>query len=208
MELLDKPIVLRLNRVWQAVGVSTVRDALVAMNSGDDFVRAAVGVDVCYSQNEDGSWDLENPNLVPTPFEKWVQLPVREFDEVIHTPKLLIRVPTVIIAMNYSKQHKVRKHPTKQNVRERDQNCCQITGRLLSKKEGNIDHVVPRSRGGRDTWENLIWMDKKLNSEKGDRTLQEMGWKTIRKPLAPKEIPVSATIKNLQHGDWRFFIEN
>lgn len=207
MELLDRPIVLRLNSGWMALGHSSVRDALVAMNSGDDFVKAAVGVNVDYPQLPDGSWDFENPNLIPTPWSEWVNLPIRDFDDVIHTSKLAIRVPTVIVAVNYEKIPKRVPHPTKQAIRERDGSICQITGRLLTKREGNIDHMTPRSRGGKDTWENLIWIDKELNSKKGDKTLEEMGWKPIRKPFAPKEIPVSATIKKLEHRDWKFFLK-
>jgi 5-methylcytosine-specific restriction endonuclease McrA len=43
------------------------------------------------------------------------------------------------------------------NIRERDGNRCQYTGRCCTRTEGNLDHVVPRSRGGADTWENLVW---------------------------------------------------
>lgn len=206
MELLDKPIVLRLNKVWQKVGISTVRDAITAMNSGDDFLKAAVGVDVHYERKIDGSWDFDSqPDLIPVSFSDWINLEIREFDDVIHTPRLTIRIPTVIIAINYSKLHKVQPHPTKKGIRDRDGSRCQITGRMLDKNEGNVDHNIPRSRGGKDTWENLMWMDKKLNSLKKDRTLEEMGWKPIRKPIAPRAIPVSETIRVLKHRDWRFF---
>jgi 5-methylcytosine-specific restriction endonuclease McrA len=209
MDLIDRPIVLRLNRSWQAIGVSTVKDALIAMNSGDDLLKAATAINIQYPKKDDGSWDFDNPELLPTSFEDWIKLPVREdIDNAIHTSKLTIRVPTVIVAVNFAKMPKVQKHPTKANIRERDKSRCQVSGKLLAKKEGNIDHIVPRSRGGRDTWENLIWMDKDLNAKKGNKTLEEMGWKVLKKPVAPKEMPLSATIRHLQHQDWRFFIEH
>lgn len=207
MSVLHQSIVLCLNRVWQPLRTTTVQDALIAMNSGDPFLKAAVAIDVQYERREDGSWDLsEASNLVPTRWEQWIELPVRDFDYVVRTSKLSIRVPTVIVAQNYAKMPKLKKHPTKEAVRERDGSRCQVSGRVLSKKEGNIDHLIPQSRGGPNTWENLVWMDKKLNSEKGDRTLDEMGWQLIKKPAVPREMPASEMIRDLRHRDWSYFI--
>lgn len=208
MDILDKPIVLRLNRAWLKLGCTTVQDALIALNSGNDFLKAAMAIDFQYSRKADGSWDLDNPNLLATPWDQWIKLPIREgLDEAIHTTKQSIRVPTVIIAVNFAKMPFVKRKPTHEAIRERDGNRCQISGKLLTKRESNIDHLTPSSRGGKDTWENLVLMDKKLNTEKGDRTLDEMGWKLRRRPVAPKDIPVSATIRTLKHRDWRFFFE-
>jgi 5-methylcytosine-specific restriction endonuclease McrA len=111
----------------------------------------------------------------------------------------------VIICPNYSKiNHKYRK-PTSKNVRERDKNTCQVSGRILAPGEGNLDHTQPRSRGGENSWENLVYMDKNLNSLKGDRTIAEMGWKLLREPKPLPIIPVSATINILKHRDWKMF---
>lgn len=207
MDLLDKPIVLRLNKVWQVIGHSTIRDALTAMNSGDDYVKAAVAINVDYPKLDDDSWDMDNPNFYPTPWEEWVTLPVRPFDDFIRlTGQRMVRVPTIIISQKYAHVPKIRKHPTRANIRARDGGVCQVSGRVLSKNEGNVDHMIPRCRGGKNTWENMIWMDKKLNSMKNNKTIEEMGWKPLKKPIAPKEVPVSATITTPEHPDWRFFI--
>lgn len=177
------------------------------MNSGDEFLKAATAINVDYWQNEDGTFDFENANLVPTPWDEWVKLPIRPFDDALHTTKLVVRVPTVIVCVHYAKMPKKKRHVSKKGIRERDGSRCQVTGRVLSKHEGNVDHLVPRSRGGKDTWENMVWMDKDLNSKKGDKTLDEMGWQLIKKPSAPREIPVSETITELEHTDWRFFMD-
>ena len=55
----------------------------------------------------------------------------------------------------------------------RDGNRCQYTGKLLRPDEGSLDHVLPRSRGGRDTWENLVWSGKDVNARKGNRLPHE-----------------------------------
>jgi len=60
-----------------------------------------------------------------------------------------IRVPTVIVAVNYAKVPKKRPKLCARAIRERDRNRCQYTGRVLRPDEGSLDHVVPRSRGGK-----------------------------------------------------------
>ncbi len=53
-------------------------------------------------------------------------------------------------------------------IRERDNNRCQHTGRVLRLEEGSLGHVVPRSRGGKDAWENLVWAAKDVNQRQAD----------------------------------------
>src|ERR1035441_6216875 len=86
-----------------------------------------------------------------------------------------IRVPTVIVAVNYAKVPKKRPKLCAKAIRERDGNRCQYTGRLLHPNEGSLDHVVPRSRGGKDAWENLVWSAKEVNQRKADRLPREAG---------------------------------
>ena len=118
-----------------------------------------------------------------------------------------IRVPTVIVAVNFAKVPKKRPKLCAKTIRERDGNRCQYTGELLKQDEGSIDHVVPRSRGGKDAWENLVWSSKDVNSRKGNRLPHEAGLKLLSVPRAPKELPASALIRNA-HGvtDWELFV--
>ena len=118
-----------------------------------------------------------------------------------------IRVPTVIVAVNYAKVPKKRPKLCARAIRERDGNRCQYTGRVLRPDEGSLDHVVPRSRGGKNAWENLVWAGKDVNARKGNRLPHEAGLKLLSVPRAPKELPASATIRNA-HGipEWRLFL--
>jgi 5-methylcytosine-specific restriction endonuclease McrA len=78
---------------------------------------------------------------------------------------------------------------------------------VLRPHEGSLDHVVPRSRGGKDAWENLVWSAKEVNQRKADRLPHEAGLKLLSVPRAPKELPVSALIRNPgEHGDWKLFL--
>jgi 5-methylcytosine-specific restriction endonuclease McrA len=92
-------------------------------------------------------------------------------------------------------------------IRERDGNRCQYTGRVLRQDEGSLDHVVPRSRRGKDAWENLVWSAKEVNQKKADRLPYEAGLKLLSVPRAPKERLVTALIRNA-HGvaEWKVFL--
>jgi 5-methylcytosine-specific restriction endonuclease McrA len=195
-DMLNKHIVLVLNRNWQAINIRTPADAFCQMAT-----NAATALDI----EGDGA---RAEALRPVGWEEWITLPVREDDFVVQTVRGAIRVPTVIVAVNFARVPKKRPKLNAKTIRERDGNRCQYTGRLLAPDEGNLDHVVPRSRGGQDTWENLVWSDKAINSRKGNRLPHEAGLKLLNVPRAPKELPVSAMIRNA-HGvkAWKLFLK-
>ena len=67
---------------------------------------------------------------------------------------------------------------------------------------------MPRSRGGKDTWENLVWSAKEVNQRKADRLPHEAGLKLLSVPRAPKELLVSALIRNTAEvEDWKSFVQ-
>jgi 5-methylcytosine-specific restriction endonuclease McrA len=79
---------------------------------------------------------------------------------------------------------------------------------LLRLEEGSLDHVLPRSRGGKDEWRNLVWSDKAVNARKGNRLPHEADLKLLSVPRAPKELPVTALIRNAQDiADWKLFVK-
>jgi hypothetical protein len=92
-------------------------------------------------------------------------------------------------------------------ILERDGGICQYTGRKLAPGEGNIDHVLPRSRGGAWSWENCVLSHRSLNEKKADRLPHEAGLRLLRKPHTPHALPATMTIRNL-HGirDWQCFL--
>ena len=119
-----------------------------------------------------------------------------------------ICVPTVIVAVNFAKVPRKRPKLCAKTIRERDGNRCQYTCRLLHPDEGSLDHVLPRSRGGADTWENLVWSAKNVNQRKADRLPHEASLKLLNVPRAPKELPVTALLRNT-HGvaEWKLFLD-
>lgn len=209
MNVINQPV-LSLNASWQAIGTKTVKDAFISMLGGDDGNNpAAVAIDMEFPIDSDGNVDWDNPtNTMPVAWDVWKTLPVREYDLAIRTSNMTIRVPRVIIQPNYGKMPMVQPRPTKESIRKRDGGVCQYTGRPLSWKEGNVDHVIPRSQGGKNTFENMVWCHRDINSKKADKTPEQAGLKLIRKPYAPKSIPVSATINIAHHPSWIHFLDN
>ena len=191
-DILNKSIVLVLNRNWQAINIRTPQDAFCQMATN---VATALGIE-------------GDEHIRPVKWDEWITLPVREHDAFVRTARGVIRVPTVIVAVNYARVPKKRPKLSAKNIRERDDNRCQYTGVLLHPDEGSLDHVVPRSRGGADTWENLVWAAKEVNQRKADRLPQEAGLKLVAVPRAPKDLPVTALLRNA-HGvaAWKLFLK-
>jgi 5-methylcytosine-specific restriction endonuclease McrA len=184
--------VLVLNRNWQAINIRTPQEAFCQMAT-----NVATALEI----------DGEN-HIRPVTWDEWITLPIRDCDNAVHTVRGAIRVPTVIVALNFAKVPKKRPKLCAKTIRERDGNRCQYTGKLLRPDEGSLDHVLPRSRGGKDEWGNLVWSDKAVNAKKGNRLPHEAGLKLLTVPRAPKELPVTALIRNA-HGivDWKLFVK-
>ncbi len=198
MSVLTKATVLVLNRNWQAINVRTPQEAFCMMAT-----NVATGLEI------DRGNGARAEALRPVTWDEWITLPIREQDESVHTVRGPVRVPTVIVAVNYAKVPKKRPKLCARTIRERDGNRCQYTGRVLRPDEGSLDHVVPRSRGGQDTWDNLVWSAKEVNQKKADRLPHEAGLKLLSVPRAPREMPVSALIRNTSAiQDWNLFIEH
>ena len=190
-DILNKTIVLVLNRNWQAINIRTPQEAFCQMATN---VATALEID---GQN----------HIRPVRWDEWITLPIRDCDNAVHTVRGAIRVPTVIVAVNYARVPKKRPKLNARAIRERDGNRCQYTGVLLHPDEGSLDHVVPRSRGGADTWENLVWSAKDVNQRKADRLPHEAGLRLLAVPRAPKELPVTVHLRNA-HGvaEWKQFL--
>jgi 5-methylcytosine-specific restriction endonuclease McrA len=205
--ILNKPIVLSLNRAWQIIGHRTVKQALVALNGGGNEMPPALGIDIEYGKKEDGDWDFDSPlYLNPIPWDEWIKLPVRDFDMYVSTPRQQVRVPTVMVSTQYEKMPVFRPRLTREAILQRDKGVCQYTGEYVGTEDGNLDHIIPRARGGADTFENLVWARRDVNTRKGNRLPQEAGLTLIRAPKPPPTLPVSARLLEPRHPDWRHFM--
>lgn len=163
-----------------------------------------------------GFYDFDKPIVdLPLSWDEWIELPVRGHDSCIHTTNRQIRVPTVIMSVNYDKNPVIeKKNPSSKDIFERDNYTCQYSGRKCHPRELTLDHVISRAEwkrrglpGSPDTWENLVACYGPINSEKADKSLTEAGLKLIRKPKAPSPMRLSQLITEIRHRDWKIFIE-
>jgi 5-methylcytosine-specific restriction endonuclease McrA len=119
-------------------------------------------------------------------FPRWRLLPVRDgLDDAIPMVQGVLRVPRVVHLERYAKLWRPLVRLTRRNLMLRDGYRCQYCARSAGERELNIDHVLPRSRGGRDTWENLVTACQPCNRRKGERTPQEAHMPLVRKAAVP-----------------------
>jgi 5-methylcytosine-specific restriction endonuclease McrA len=200
----NKAIVLKLNKLWKPVGVE-----LVSKTICDLMTEVIMAMDIVYATNEDGTTNFDVQEYVnPVNWDEWIKLPVRPWDLSIHSSKMEIRVPTVVITRKYSKIHekKFKGKPTKEGLAIRDNLRDGYTNEELALELATIDHVVPLSRGGSDTYDNTVLTTKEINNRKGNKLNSEAGLVLLINPHNPKPIMVSHTIRKARHQDWKNFL--
>ncbi len=180
--------VLVLNRLFQAIQVTTVRKAFCLLYKGQ--VKAVA------------------PDYTTYSWENWCDIPAQPDDDVISTPAMVIKIPRVILLLHYDSlpRHEVRF--TRKNIYFRDRNRCQYCGRRFPTRELNLDHVVPLSRGGTSTWDNVVCCCIECNARKGNRLPAEAGMPPLRSPSKPRWHPlVKLSFAGAQYESWRNFLD-
>jgi len=129
-------------------------------------------------------------------FETWADLAVLHGEPCIRTVALRIKVPEVIVLTRYNGLPDPSAVFTRRNLFRRDHNTCQYCGSRPGTSELSIDHVLPRSRGGKSSWQNCVLACMDCNRRKANRLPDEAGLKLSRPPIKPRwspliEIPVA-----------------
>ena len=184
-----------LNRLWQAVNVVGVERAFSLL--------ALEHAQVIYA--EDGSFRLFDAD---TWFAFSAETPPSEGGRLIHTVNQSVRVPSVLLLRRYDRMLLREMKFNRQNLFERDGYRCQYCGNSFVAKELNMDHVVPRDRGGKTSWENVVTSCIRCNSRKGNRDPNEAGMYLLREPVRPRQRPfVSFLYGRPIEDSWRHFIQ-
>jgi 5-methylcytosine-specific restriction endonuclease McrA len=191
--------VLVLNKLFMAIHIISVRRAFVLLCK--DLAEVV--------SQEDGQFSTYD-------FETWRE--VSEFrsrnfreedDDWVRTANSEIQVPRVIRLLSYEKLPKQTVKFNRRNIFARDHNQCQFCGKKFPTTELSLDHVVPRSQGGRSTWENIVCACIKCNVKKGGRTPKQAHMTLIRKPEKPKRSPMLNLKLTLnKYQSWKTFLEN
>lgn len=126
----------------------------------------------------------------------------------VHSSSRTVSAPSVIRLLSYRHIPQQTRALSRKNILLRDRYTCQFCGRKFPAGELTLDHVMPRSRGGRSTWENLVACCYGCNNRKGDRTPDEASLRLIRKPR-PFTLHTSRQLMRLmanQEEKWRKYL--
>ena len=133
---------------------------------------------------------------------------IEEYNREIHAISFTVKLPSVIRLLHIVRRPNGPVKFSRQNIYARDRYKCQYCGDRFSSEDLTYDHILPRSRGGRTAWENIVTCCIECNRKKGGRTPREACMKLIRKPSCPKWIPairVTIVFKEVPES-WRDYL--
>ncbi len=177
--------VLVLNRYYQPVHVTSVKRAFSLLYQG-----VAKAIDAQYRLYE---------------FDDWAALSATQ--DCITTINRTIRVPRVLVLSAYDHLPRGRVRFSRLNIYARDNDTCQYCGRNLPRSELNLDHVMPRSQGGKTTWENVVCSCVPCNLKKGGRTPEQADMRLLKKPVRPRWTPLfRGATRKVTYREWLPFL--
>lgn len=178
-----------LNRSWMAVTTTTVRRAL-------SLVYQEAARFICPDSYETHD------------FDSWAELAVARDEPCIRTVSRQFRVPEVIVLTIYDGMPKRRVAFSRRNLYRRDGFSCQYCGAQPGSEELTIDHVVPRSQGGRTTWANCVLACVRCNMRKANRSLVQAGLRLRHVPKEPRwswDVEISVGVRR---ASWEHFLSD
>ena len=190
--LLDRHVLV-LNRLWQAVNVCSARRAFSLLFQGHAQVV----------------WRDADNNYLTHDFRSWHDFSQAEPGaEMVRSVRFDIRVPTVVVLLLFDRLPSKEVKLTRQNIYERDNHTCQYCARKLDREDLNLDHVLPRQRGGATTWENVVCSCIPCNTRKGNRLPHEASMALLKEPKRPRWRPfIHLTYSSAVHESWRHFVD-
>jgi 5-methylcytosine-specific restriction endonuclease McrA len=179
--------VLVLNRSYLPVHVTSVKRAFALLYQG-----VAKAVDERYQTFD---------------FDSWQALSAEVHHERLGVVGGFVRVPRVLLLTAFERMPRRHVRFSRFNIFARDGNRCQYCGRRFARSELNLDHVIPRSRGGLSTWENVVCSCHTCNRRKGGRTPEQAQMSLIRAPFRPQWTPSTPGLFSLRsYRQWMPFL--
>lgn len=193
--------VLVLNKFFVAMNVISARRAITLLYKNSAEV-------VSIDDGKFNSYDMETWQDVS---QLKAQLGLPDEDEAgwIRTVSVEIKVPRIIRLLFYENVPRWGVKFNRRNIFARDGNRCQYCGKKFPTSELSLDHVMPRARGGKTTWTNIVCACTECNKRKGGKTPEEAGLRLIRKPFVPKHSPViTLKLGSEKYSSWRQFLDH
>lgn len=133
-------------------------------------------------------------------------MPIETYNKKISSPSQTFELPAVIVLKTIVKFRLNTVACNRVNVILRDNNKCQYCAKTFSTDELTLDHIMPKSRGGKNTWTNLVASCKKCNQRKGARTPQEARMFPIKKPVKPKNSILRTLTTSQISESWKDYL--
>ena len=187
-EMLNEPTLV-LNRSWVAISTTSVWTALSMVYRG-------------------GARVIQPSTYETHDLDSWADLAVPPGDPCIRTVRLRLPVPEIIVLTRNNRMPARTVPFSRRNLYRRDGNRCQYCGRRMPTSELSIDHVVPRSRGGRTNWTNCVLACVPCNVRKGNRLVGEAGMALRRPAVPPTWSPCLAVPVGRRRASWEKFVSD
>lgn len=129
---------------------------------------------------------------------------VEQYDDEIRSVSYSMQMPAVIRIYNYINLPRNSIVLTRKNILKRDSLSCQYCGTKSSPL--TVDHITPKVKGGKDSWENLTTACVSCNNKKGNRTLREANLKLLSKPRVPSRITFIQRFVRTPIKEWRPYL--
>lgn len=132
---------------------------------------------------------------------------VEEYDHDIRSVSMIIKAPAVVRLLRYVTIRRRCPPLNRRNVFARDGGVCQYCNKALRYEQATLDHVIPRSKKGTTTWDNIVCCCGRCNRKKGNKTPAEAGMPLLAQPIEPGWLPVIRMKLNGEiPGIWQSFI--
>ncbi len=148
-------------------------------------------------------------------FQSWCEVSEfkRNFEpdghDWVSTVSFYIAVPRIIRLLFYDHLPRNEVRFNRRNIFARDKNSCQYCGMRYPTSELSLDHVIPKSMGGKSAWDNIVCACTKCNVRKGGRTPRQAGLKLIQKPVKPKRNPlIHVHLGHQRYQSWKQFLDH
>ena len=156
---------------------------------------------------------IEDDQYTNYDFENWCELSELKAlekqpgEDYIKTPTRELQVPRIVRLVMYDRIPKSTVRFNRKTLFARDGYRCQYCAQTRPMSQLSLDHVVPRSQGGRTTWENGVCSCTTCNSRKGGRTPVQAGMKLLTEPVRPNANPgITVTMKDPRYRSWKTFL--
>ena len=186
--MLNSPVLV-LNKFFFPVDTTSVKRAFLML-----YIGAAKAVDIDYETFD---------------FDSWSEISILKKSESIRTVSKIIKIPRVIIVLRYDKVPNKEVKFNRYNIFRRDRSECQYCRKPFPKNQLTIDHVHPKSLGGKTIWENVVCCCITCNRKKGSNILSSTNMKLAVKPSKPSwELLSNLYLQTIKFDEWKPFLSS